>query len=77
MGRKVEKMKPRRMNEFEKGKAIEDFATILEPGESEPPILIPAVRQSVFQWMTELNCAEELEAVGIKPRRKLIFFGPP
>lgn len=77
MDRKVEKMKPRRMSEFKRGKAIEDFASVLEPSESEPPILIPTVRQSVFQWMTELNCAEELVSAGIKPRRKLIFFGPP
>lgn len=70
-------MAKKQVHEFAPTPFLKNNATILEPDASEPPILVQSVRQAVFQWMTELNAAEQLEAVKLKPRRKLIFYGPP
>lgn len=56
---------------------IAGFAVIMRPKDSEPPILAPAVRESVRQWMVECGAVEELAAVGLRPRRTAMLSGPP
>lgn len=56
---------------------IREFATVLRPRDSEAPILAPAVREAVRQWMVELTAEEELASVGLKPRRTVMMSGPP
>jgi SpoVK/Ycf46/Vps4 family AAA+-type ATPase len=57
--------------------ALSDLADVRGPGEADEPILAPAVRVSVFQWLAEIRAKRELEAVGLKPRSTVILFGPP
>jgi SpoVK/Ycf46/Vps4 family AAA+-type ATPase len=47
------------------------------PQEAEEPILAPNVRAAVFEWLTEVRAADDLKAVGIKPRRTALLYGPP
>jgi SpoVK/Ycf46/Vps4 family AAA+-type ATPase len=47
------------------------------PADAEEPILAPAVRGALFEWMTELRAAEELRAVGLSPRSTALLHGPP
>ena len=77
MPRKSEDMTSKYLHEFNPSNFLQNMATILEPSDSEPPILAQPVRQAVFQWLAELNAQEELESVGLKPRRKLMFYGAP
>lgn len=68
----------RRPDEMQRAwKRLEKFAEVKEPGDAEEPILAPPVRGAVYEWLTEINSAEELAAVGIKPRRSALLFGPP
>lgn len=57
--------------------ALSKFADVLMPGEAEEPILAPNVRAAVFEWLTEVRAADDLRAVGIKPRRTALLYGPP
>lgn len=57
--------------------ALAKFADILLPRDAEEPILAPAVRAALFEWLTEIRAAEELKAAGIKPRRTVLLYGPP
>jgi SpoVK/Ycf46/Vps4 family AAA+-type ATPase len=57
--------------------AITDYATILPPEESDAPILAPAVRSAMHQWLVELGAEEVLAAVGLKARRTMLLSGPP
>lgn len=50
---------------------------IVMPGEATAPILTGPVRASLQQWMAEMNAADELEAVGLKPRQRCLLSGPP
>jgi SpoVK/Ycf46/Vps4 family AAA+-type ATPase len=56
---------------------IEHFATVLEPEEAQEPILAPPVREAMLEWLTEIWAEAELQAVGIEPRRRALFKGPP
>jgi SpoVK/Ycf46/Vps4 family AAA+-type ATPase len=47
------------------------------PDEAEEPILAPSVRQALFSWLAEIRAADELVAVGLKPRSSALFYGPP
>jgi len=58
-------------------RALSKFADVLMPGEAEEPILAPSVRAAVFEWLTEVRAADDLKAVGIKPRRTALLYGPP
>jgi hypothetical protein len=55
----------------------EDFGDLFLPAEAAEPILGRPVRASLLEWLTEIWAEEELKAVGIKPRRRAIFDGPP
>ncbi len=58
-------------------RALSKFADVLMPQEAEEPILAPNVRAAVFEWLTEVRAADDLKAVGIKPRRTALLYGPP
>ncbi len=84
--RQVEEMEPQRMqrkaqsrnlHDFQPTKFIEQIATVLEPQDSESPILGGAVRQAMFSWMIEINSAVDLREVGLEPRRTIILHGAP
>jgi SpoVK/Ycf46/Vps4 family AAA+-type ATPase len=50
---------------------------VLAPEDSEPPILAPAARAALLEWMVELDMADALKAAGIKPRATCLLHGPP
>lgn len=56
---------------------LERFADILLPRDAEEPILAPGPRAALFEWLTEIRCKNDLAAVGIKPRRTVLLYGPP
>lgn len=56
---------------------LRNFATFYEPDDAEGPILSTAVRVIVHEWLQEISWAEDLENVGLKPRRRSFFAGPP
>lgn len=57
--------------------AIAEFATIFPVKEAPAPILSDPIRGAMRSWLTELGAANELEAVGLKPRRSVLLIGPP
>lgn len=78
-------MRPRRRDDDEHEETIAELlgarlgamVQVRTPGEEDPPILAPAVRAAVLQWLAELNSAKELAAVGVTPRRTGLYSGPP
>jgi hypothetical protein len=56
---------------------LDDFGEVFEPQEAAEPILARPIRNALLEWLTEVWAEEELKAVGIGPRRKAIFDGPP
>lgn len=56
---------------------LEVFGQVLMPEEAMEPILAAPVREALLAWLTEIWAAGDLEAVGIAPRMKALFFGPP
>lgn len=57
--------------------SLGDFGDILEPSEAVEPILAAPVRAALMEWLTEIWAKDELEAVGLKPRRRAMFTGVP
>lgn len=66
-----------KLHNFVPTKFIETMATIMEPMESEAPILSRPVREAMFSWMTEIKSVEVLKAVGLEPRKTMILHGIP
>jgi SpoVK/Ycf46/Vps4 family AAA+-type ATPase len=56
---------------------LSQFGDVFMPDEASEPILARPVRTALLQWLTEIWAEEELKAVGVKPRRRAIFDGPP
>lgn len=56
---------------------IESMAHVLQPHDSQEPILGPAVRSALMAWLEEIWAEEDLHAVGIAPRLRALFTGPP
>jgi SpoVK/Ycf46/Vps4 family AAA+-type ATPase len=56
---------------------LEHFGDLFMPAEAAEPILARPVRNALLEWLTEIWAEDELRAVGIGPRRKAIFDGPP
>jgi SpoVK/Ycf46/Vps4 family AAA+-type ATPase len=56
---------------------LDNFGEVFEPQEAAEPILAKPVRAALLEWLTEVWAEEELKAVGIGPRRRAIFDGPP
>lgn len=57
--------------------SLKGYGDLLAPEDAEPPILSPAVRGAVDGWLREIWAAGELAAVGVKPRKSCMLFGPP
>lgn len=57
--------------------SVEDFGTILKPEDCAEPILAAPIRAALMEWLEEIWAADELLEVGIEPRRKALFDGPP
>ncbi len=53
------------------------MADVLAPEDADEPILAPAARAAVFEWLGELRAEEELRAVGLKSRATALLHGPP
>ncbi|WP_439636992.1 AAA family ATPase [Oceanicaulis sp.] len=53
------------------------YARIMQPDESVAPILAPGVKRALTAWMEELFCEGDLFEVGLQPRRRALFTGPP
>lgn len=58
-------------------KNAESFGRVVYPDEASEPILSPGTRSAILNWLEEIWAEDELEAVGIEPRRKAIFYGQP
>lgn len=56
---------------------LDDFGEVFEPQEAAEPILARPVRGALLEWLTEVWAEDELKAVGIGPRRRALFDGPP
>ncbi len=56
---------------------LESFGDILDPQEAVEPILAAPVRSALMEWLEEIWAKDELEAVGLKPRRRALFTGIP
>lgn len=61
----------------DKPKTIDQFGDLFMPDEAAEPILSRGVRGALTEWLIEIFAEAELEAVGVKPRRRAIFDGPP
>lgn len=77
MSRAAEAEGPQPLHALAASRKLEKFADILMPGDAEAPILGPRVRAALTEWMTEVRIAPDLQAVGIRPRRTALLFGPP
>ncbi|MEL6220236.1 MAG: ATP-binding protein, partial [Pseudomonadota bacterium] len=56
---------------------LSSFGEVMQPDEAIEPILARPVRDALTEWLTEIWAADELAEVGLAPRSKAIFFGPP
>ena len=56
---------------------LTDFGALLEPKEDKQPILSAALDGAVLEWVTEIRSGEDLAWVGLSPRRRALFTGPP
>lgn len=56
---------------------LKTFGEVLEGSEAQEPILAKSVAASLLEWLTEIWEADALKAVGLDPRRRAIFHGPP
>lgn len=54
-----------------------EFGRVHAPEDAEPPILAPAVRLAIRQWLLELSSIEALGELGLTPRRSMLLSGPP
>lgn len=57
--------------------SLTDFGDLFLPAEAMEPILAKPVRGALLEWLTEIFAEDELRAVGIGPRKRAIFDGPP
>lgn len=60
-----------------KGKSFANFGEVLYPEEAQEPILMRPVRAALTEWLTEIWAEDELREVGLTPRKKALFTGPP
>jgi MoxR-like ATPase len=56
---------------------LTSFGEVFEPQEAAEPILAKGVRGALLEWLTEVWAEKELKEIGIEPRRRAIFDGPP
>jgi len=60
-----------------RGLDISEFGDVFEPQEAQEPILARGMRAALQEWLEEIWAKDELIAVGISPRKRAIFDGPP
>lgn len=60
-----------------KAQSLAEFGETLYPDQAQEPILAKPVRDALTEWLTEIWAKDDLEAVGLKPRQKALFVGPP
>ena len=65
------------MSRLDKEPTLTSFGELFLPAEANEPILARAVRGALTEWLTEIWAEDELRAVGIGPRKRAIFDGPP
>ncbi|GJE77465.1 ATP-dependent zinc metalloprotease FtsH [Methylorubrum suomiense] len=53
------------------------MADVRESKDAEEPILGVRVRAAILGWLAEIHAADDLEAVGVKPRSTALLYGPP
>lgn len=53
------------------------FGELMMPEEAAEPILGKPVRGALLEWLTEIFAEDELLELGIGPRKRAIFDGPP
>lgn len=56
---------------------LDRFGDLFLPSEAAEPILARPIRSALTEWLTEIWAEDELKDVGIEPRRRAIFDGPP
>lgn len=56
---------------------LSSFGSIFTPEEAMEPILSKPVRDAMTEWLLEIWAKDELEEVGLKPRMRALFDGPP
>lgn len=56
---------------------LSDFGDVLMPEQAMEPILARPVRNALLEWLTEIWATDELDEVGLLPRRRALFFGAP
>lgn len=54
-----------------------DFGDVLHPDEAEEPILAKPIRAALSEWLEEIWAEPDLQEVGLEPRRRALFDGPP
>lgn len=57
--------------------ALESFGQVMMPDEATEPILARPIRTALLDWLTEIWAERELAEVGLAPRRRALFTGPP
>lgn len=62
---------------FGKPQSLAEYGEVLYPDQAQEPILAKPVRDAIMEWLTEIWARDELESVGLKPRQKALFTGPP
>jgi SpoVK/Ycf46/Vps4 family AAA+-type ATPase len=56
---------------------LSDFGQVLDPREAMEPILAKSVRAALLEWLEEMWALKQLQEVGLEPRKKALFEGPP
>lgn len=86
MRRDADDLKPTPLDRLKKGpddpvealtEALDGLAEVRAIAAADSPILAPATRRAVADWMAEMNATDDLAAVGIRPRRSCLLTGPP
>jgi MoxR-like ATPase len=60
-----------------RAQSLAEFGEMLYPDQAQEPILAKPVRDALTEWLTEIWASEDLKEVGLKPRQKALFVGPP
>lgn len=61
----------------EETSGLSAFGEVMTPSDAIEPILSRPVRSALLEWLTEIWSADDLVAVGLKPRARAMFHGPP
>lgn len=57
--------------------SLQNFGEVAYPDQAQEPILARPVKGAMTEWLTEIWAEDELKDVGLRPRRKALFTGPP